>query len=345
MGQARAWIDATQANLAAQERPLDAFELREARRAFALLPPGASLVEVVKAHIHHNRPRESSTVADAVEIYLDSRENDGLRGRSLETLRQRLRRFAQDTGDTIVGEMTPRDVLAWFNGAELRGQTRKGYRSVLATFWRWCVEIQQIATENPVARIPVPRQDRTLATVWPWKVARLVIRAARTVAPEIVPYLAVGFFAGIRPAEMMRLEWPAVNGEHIHIGPAVAKTRSQRFVTIQPNLAAWLKEYRQDRGPLCPLCSSARWAQLKAVRTRIGVAEWPHDVMRHSFASYHLAAFQNAPRTSLELGHTEPETLYTHYRNLATEADARAFFGIIPGPGRRVFVQNLYPEP
>jgi hypothetical protein len=30
---------------------------------------------------------------------------------------------------------------------------------------------------------------------------------------------------------------------------------------------------------------------------------WPHDALRHSYASYHLAKSQNAPALALELGH------------------------------------------
>jgi len=90
------------------------------------------------------------------------------------------------------------------------------------------------------------------------------------------------------------------------------------------------KEYRQESGPLCPLTSSVFRRKLAEIQKVAEIKKWPPDVMRHSFASYHLALFQNAPRTSLELGHTEPETLYNHYRNLATEADARAYFSLTP---------------
>ncbi len=37
-----------------------------------------------------------------------------------------------------------------------------------------------------------------------------------------------------------------------------------------------------------------------------GVATWPHNVMRHSFASYHLALHRDAPLTAHELGHSSP---------------------------------------
>lgn len=49
--------------------------------------------------------------------------------------------------------------------------------------------------------------------------------------------------------------------------------------------------------------------------------------MRHSFASYHLAKFHDAPRTALELGQTGGlDILFRHYRSLVTEAQAEQYF-------------------
>ena len=47
-----------------------------------------------------------------------------------------------------------------------------------------------------------------------------------------------------------------------------------------------------------------------------GIKEWPDNALRHSFASYHLAAGQDAAATALQLGHTESRTLFAHYREL-----------------------------
>jgi integrase len=52
--------------------------------------------------------------------------------------------------------------------------------------------------------------------------------------------------------------------------------------------------------------------------------------MRHSFATYHLAYFQDAGKTAHELGHHNPDMLFAHYRNLATEAQGREWFSIFP---------------
>ena len=57
------------------------------------------------------------------------------------------------------------------------------------------------------------------------------------------PLLAIGAFAGIRMAELARLDWNAVDLERglIEVRAGQAKTASRRLVPITDNLAAWLE--------------------------------------------------------------------------------------------------------
>jgi integrase len=80
--------------------------------------------------------------------------------------------------------------------------------------------------------------------------------------------------------------------------------------------------------------------RLDAVRLAAGIKEWPNDAARHSFATYHLALHQNSALTSHELGHRNPNTLFKHYRNLATKAEGEAYFAIVPG----VHLPNYLPS-
>jgi hypothetical protein len=41
---------------------------------------------------------------------------------------------------------------------------------------------------------------------------------------------------------------------------------------------------------------------------------WPNNGLRHSFASYRLAAIHDAPRVASEIGHTGRQMLYSTYR-------------------------------
>jgi integrase len=52
--------------------------------------------------------------------------------------------------------------------------------------------------------------------------------------------------------------------------------------------------------------------------------------LRHSFASYRLAAIHDAPGVAAELGHTSPQMLYSTYRELVLPKEAERYWKIAP---------------
>ena len=66
------------------------------------------------------------------------------------------------------------------------------------------------------------------------------------------------------------------------------------------------------------------------LRDLAGIQTWPRNAMRHSFATYHLAHFQDIAKTAFELGHRSPDMQYLHYRNLVTHDAGQKWFAITP---------------
>ena len=96
---------------------------------------------------------------------------------------------------------------------------------------------------------------------------------------------------------------------------------------MQPNLIEWLEPYHSHRGPICPPNHVRRMIEDKR---KAGISSWPSNGMRHSFASYHLAAFKDAPSLSLEMGHVRPQTVFAHYREVVRPSEAEKFWRIVP---------------
>jgi len=71
-------------------------------------------------------------------------------------------------------------------------------------------------------------------------------------------------------------------------------------------------------------------SSLERVRKEAKLARWPNNGLRHSFASYRLAATQNAPLVASELGHTSPVMLYSTYRELVLPGEAERYWRIAP---------------
>jgi integrase len=65
---------------------------------------------------------------------------------------------------------------------------------------------------------------------------------------------------------------------------------------------------------------------------------WPHDVLRHTFATMHYAHYQNRSLLQALMGHSGSEnTLFQHYRAVLTVSGetvtarmANAFWALMP---------------
>jgi integrase len=89
--------------------------------------------------------------------------------------------------------------------------------------------------------------DGEIEIFTPDEMARL-LEVAR---PEIIPFLALGAFAGLRHREIVRLDWQEIlPSGYIEVKKAKSKVRSRRLVPITGNLAKWLEPYQQPSGPV-----------------------------------------------------------------------------------------------
>src|SRR6516162_11317889 len=103
-------------------------------------------------------------------------------------------------------------------------------------------------------------------------------RLLENAAPELVPYIAIGAFAGLRRAELERLDWQEVDLQAglIEVTASKAKSARRRFVKIQPNLARWLQPHAQLSGNVTPL---GYGVLLRNAREAAGIAEWPQNAL------------------------------------------------------------------
>jgi integrase/recombinase XerD len=327
---ARVWIDATQAELGNQLPPLDVWQIRDAARALALLPQGVTLVDAAREWARHHVV-QSAGLKDAVAQYLRDQEDAGLRPRSLQSIRTCVDRLAEHFDGEQVHSITTERLVAFLDAKKVKGPTRNNMRRDLSAFFAWAMRKNQ-ATHNPASGIDVVRTDEKLPSILTPKQVEALFRAAQDHGKELIPLLAIETWAGIRPSEAQQLEWSHVLWEQklIRVTPQASKVRQQRFVDAHPTLLAWLKAYPGE-GRLAP----RKWRQLaellREVRRKAGLQDgWVADALRHSYATYHLAMFEDPGKTALQMGHRGTATLFRHYRGLATKADAEKFWNIRP---------------
>ena len=116
-----------------------------------------------------------------------------------------------------------------------------------------------------------------------------------------MPYVAISLFAGLRAAELQKLDWAEIDldGGHIEVTAAKSKTSRRRLVPVADNLRAWLEPLAQIAGPVAPIGLRKRF---DGVKEAAGFKVWESNSMRHTFGSYRLAQCQDAAKVSLEMG-------------------------------------------
>lgn len=271
------------------------------------------------------------TVAEAVAECLGAKAQDGGSARYLSALRCDLGRFAAAFPGPITAVGSGR-IDGWLRGLGVGPRRRNGMLGSVQTLFSFARSRSYLPRNDrteadALAKIRVPDTDVGIFTPDQF---RAVLQAA---TPEIIPFLVIGGFAGLRSAEIQRLDWSAIDLERrvIEIRPRQAKTASRRIVPVSDNLAAWLRPHAA-RGPIVPPGQVDRKFRAAA---RTAEVAWPHNVLRHSYISYRIALVKSADQVALEAGNS-PAIIFKHYRELVTEEQAREWFAVMPGGAANV---------
>ena len=259
--------------------------------------------------------------------------------RYLQDLRVRLARFA-DAFRKDCCDVTTAEVQAWLDSLQLSRQSYKNFRTVAHLFFEFAVA-RGYAADNPVTgseSLTVGGGDVEIFT--PAEIRRLLAAAT----PDFLPCLALGAFAGLRSAEIERLEWSDIRlaERHIVIGADKAKTASRRIVPVSDTLAAWLAPYAAQTGAVWQGTHEAFYIAQQATAAATAVpadaqsgtpakpaVKWKQNALRHSYASYRFAQTTNAGRVAGELGNSAA-VVHRHYRELVKPADAERWFAVKP---------------
>jgi integrase len=272
--------------------------------------------------------RSGTTVAQLAKEVLEAKRKDGLSAKYLDMLRLYFKRFSQDFGDRPIAGITVEELDNWLRALPGSPKTRADYRSNIGVLFSYAARRRMIDS-NPVAFTAKPKLIDRPPEIFTVDELQALLETAQRTEPDILPMLAIGAFAGLRDAEIQRLEWSEVDFArgHIEVKAAKAKSARRRIVPIQANLAAWLRPYAEMKGPVAPEGSREK---IDSAFEAAKIARWPVNGLRHSYASYRLAAIHDAPRVASELGHTTPQLLYSTYRELVLPQAAERYWKLQP---------------
>jgi integrase len=312
-------------------------QLQEAEAVFGRMAgqPRSLSFYVDFALTNYREPERQRSLADAVADYIGAKEHefaqDQISAPQMARIRMDLKRLNSHFAGKTVADLTVSSLVAFLGLGRPGMKTYNNRRGILSTFLKFSFQRGWIA-ENPIPKVPHYRIRRKRGVAQTFTVAQ-----ARTLMEHFetfedgrwVPYFALCLFAGIRPGvphgEITKLNPEAVDLEAgvIHISAEVSKVREPRQVTIQPNLAAWLRAYPLEKYPIIV-------GNFKKRRERFAKEfGLTHDVLQRTFISMFVAKFRSIGEASIQAGNSE-SIIRKHYLDLKTTAEADAFFGILP---------------
>ncbi len=306
-----------------------------------LKPFGVSLTEVVSEYIKR-RGASSAVIDDLAQAYIDSREKCGKSQKHLVNLRCIFKRFVCSFSGRRAADITTEEIEAWCDGLGVGPASVNSYRTLLHSLFSYA-ERKRACPENPVKFMERRTVKAEKVGILTPEQLRELLEAS---SGDLLATVVIGAFAGIRPEEITRLTWEEIDLEEglISIEAAKAKTAKQRYVKILPVLAAWLKPLAES-GPVQRANFRRRFdiARLKAgfasrgnTAKAQGLLTWPHDALRHSFASYHLAMFEDTPALALQLGHQGTALIFQSYRHRVKKRDAEDYFNLLPFSNKQI---------
>jgi integrase len=272
--------------------------------------------------------RHGVTVAKLAVELVEAKRKDGRSPIYLRDLHNLLAIFSRDFGERAIAGITVEELDNWLRALPGSPKTRTNFRANIGVLFSHATK-RRILDSNPIQHTAKPKLPDNPPEILSVEQLRALLEAANQKSPDVLPMLAIGAFAGLRDAEIKRLDWSEVNPTrgHIEVTGAKAKSARRRIVPIQPNLAAWLRPFSGMNGPLLP---TGYRSNIERVRKAAGLTKWPNNGLRHSFASYRLAACHDAPRVASELGHTSPQMLYSTYREIVLPEEAERYWKIAP---------------
>lgn len=300
-----------------------------------LAPFGVSLREAVSVALPHLRSRSASCpVKAAADRLIESKRREGRSARYILDLSWRLNAFGEVFGERRISDVASPEIEHWLAGLGVAAQTRNNHRRVVGTLFEYSERMGWRQGPNPALAVPAAKVTRKRPAILSAADLKTLLDAA---TPEILPAMAIGSLAGLRRAEIERLDWRQVKLARgfIDVGGETAKTGQRRLVPIRASLAAWLAPCAKQSGPVAP--PAFRFNELFGeAREAAGLKDgWRGNEFRHGYASARLAETRNAALVAEELGNSVA-IVRAHYAEVLTEEEAAAYLAVQPGTPENV---------
>ena len=313
---------------------LSTVQRADATTALEILEPYK--VTLIEAARHFATYLKSQRSSKPMDVFLAEYEADwkhlvatGVRKQgALKALKESFVKLRDRFGSMMLCDITTDDLFQWLSHLPIHSITKERHRSYSIQIFN-VAKSRKLVQENPAEAIPKfnTRVDE-IHILTPEQVKHLLECAC----DETRHLYAIAAFAGIRWGELEKLTWEHIKEKGIIITAQNAKTPSRRVVDITPALESFFSPLRGSTGSLLP-----KWTKGPSVRRldrlrtivekKAELFPWKKGWLRHSYCSYLYAKTSDEGYVSRQAGNS-PAIIHQHYKALATEGEAEAYFAI-----------------
>lgn len=282
---------------------------------------GLTIHEVWEYYQTHHENTTGRTVKAAMAEFLEVKIEAGRRPKTIENLTGYLKNLLGPHMERQLSSIRSDELRKWIHSVNGGDWSRHTAKKRLTTFFNWSFRQGYIA-DNPATKLEAISVEHTTPEILSIGQCRDLVDAARRTDPDMLVYLALALFLGIRPDECRRLPKTAINLDAmtVTVDARASKTRDHRIMTInEPAYKILSKAKSYDivtRGE----------ARLRALKKEAGIKKWPQDVLRHTAAS-HLYNIYGIKEATEQLGHSA-NVMLRHYRQMVTKEETQAWLEI-----------------
>lgn len=354
-------VNALKANLVSAGTALVNMTRRQQLEVAAMLlemeEMGTTMRECLNFWRDNRKSRANGTIVSLKRMMDETlatakRKNDS--ERYVESLEWTLGHFIKGREMQAIAMIGRAEIEDWLAAQKSRDGTSKaapatvaGLRGRLGSMFQEAVRCEYISEiENPMRLVISPKIPTRKQPFYTPKQVEDLLWVCRQTAPEWLPWLCLGLFAGVRPEELEQLRWSDIDlkrGEILIDDPQGGAGRYRRVFKMEQVLIDWLN-HCQEINPkhvwIVPVEGDRADARemkrirqaIKRFRNRLcfrsGIP-WHQDILRKSACTYLMLLKGDENIVAAILGNS-PKIIYKNYRGLGRHEDSVLFWALTP---------------
>ena len=229
-----------------------AMEYAEAKKKLGPVP----LWQAVDYFLEWGPGQLKKPVAEVVEELLTSKDESLVSDLYIKALRYAFDKFLQRFKGNIL-DIRGTEINEWLRGLGMGARSQNNMRQAIKSLFIYAMRRRYLPRDHDeLSAVPVVKEPLIDTEVF--TPAELIEILCFT--PErMLPFMVIGAFAGVRHAELQRLEWTdlLLDRGYVVVRATQSKTGSRRLVPIQENLRVWLSRMQPGEREVCEVANMA----------------------------------------------------------------------------------------